>query len=111
MKVGFIGLGHMGAGMAANLLKAGHEVAVYNRTLTKAEALVTEGAVLARDVSGACNGEAVFTMLANDEALEDVVLSAGGVLDHLAPGAISISSSTISCRQMGVALISNRTIC
>ena len=96
MKVGFIGLGHMGAGMAANLLKAGHEVAVYNRTLTKAEALVTEGAVLARDVSGACNGEAVFTMLANDEALEDVVLSAGGVLDHLAPGAIHISSSTIS---------------
>ena len=96
MKVGFIGLGHMGAGMAANLLKAGHEVAVYNRTLTKAEALVTEGAVLARDVSGACNGEAVFTMLANDEAVEDTVLSAGGVLDHLAPGAIHISSSTIS---------------
>ena len=96
MKVGFIGLGHMGAGMATNLLKAGHEVTVYNRTLTKAEALVAEGAVLARDVSGACNGEAVFTMLANDEALEDVVLSAGGVLDHLAPGAIHISSSTIS---------------
>ena len=96
MKVGFIGLGHMGAGMATNLLKAGHEVTVYNRTLTKAEALVAEGAVLARDVSGACNGEAVFTMLANDEAVEDVVLSAGGVLDHLAPGAIHISSSTIS---------------
>lgn len=96
MKVGFIGLGHMGAGMATNLLKAGHEVTVYNRTLTKAEALVAEGAVLARDVSGACNGEAVFTMLANDGALEDVVLSAGGVLDHLAPGAIHISSSTIS---------------
>jgi 3-hydroxyisobutyrate dehydrogenase-like beta-hydroxyacid dehydrogenase len=77
-------------------LKAGHEVAVYNRTLTKAEALVAEGAVLARDVSGAGNGEAVFTMLANDEAVEDVVLSAGGVLDHLAPGANHISSSTIS---------------
>jgi 3-hydroxyisobutyrate dehydrogenase-like beta-hydroxyacid dehydrogenase len=53
------------------------EVTVYNRTLTKAEALVAESAVLARDVSGACNGEAVFTMLANDEAVEDVVLSAG----------------------------------
>ena len=96
MKVGFIGLGHMGAGMATNLLKAGHEVTVYNRTLAKAEALVAEGAVLARDVSGACNGEAVFTMLANDEAVEDVVLSAGGVLDRLASGAIHISSSTIS---------------
>ena len=40
MKVGFIGLGNMGAGMAASLLKAGHEVAVYNRTAAKAEALV-----------------------------------------------------------------------
>ena len=43
MKVGFIGLGHMGAGMAASLLKAGHDVTVYNRTRTKVEALVGAG--------------------------------------------------------------------
>jgi 6-phosphogluconate dehydrogenase len=44
MKVGFIGLGHMGSGMAVNLLKAGHQVTVYNRTLAKVESLVAQGA-------------------------------------------------------------------
>ena len=44
MNVGFIGLGHMGSGMAANLLKAGHQVTVYNRTLAKVEPLVAQGA-------------------------------------------------------------------
>ncbi len=51
MKVGFIGLGRMGAGMAANLLKAGHEVTVYNRTRSKVEALVAQGAKAATSVS------------------------------------------------------------
>ena len=96
MEVGFIGLGRMGAGMAANLLKAGHHVTVYNRTRAKAEALVADGAKVAADVSDACRGDAVFTMLANDEAVENVTLTAGGILDRLAPGAIHISSSTIS---------------
>ena len=54
MKVGFIGLGHMGTGMAANLLKAGHDVTVYNRTRTKVEALVAQGAKAAASVSDAC---------------------------------------------------------
>jgi 3-hydroxyisobutyrate dehydrogenase-like beta-hydroxyacid dehydrogenase len=96
MEVGFIGLGRMGAGMAANLLKAGHHVTVYNRTRAKAEALVADGAKVAADVSDACRGDAVFTMLANDEAVQNVTLTAGGILDRLAPGAIHISSSTIS---------------
>ena len=43
MHIGFLGLGHMGAGMAANLVKAGHDVTVYNRTRAKAEALVAQG--------------------------------------------------------------------
>jgi predicted dinucleotide-binding enzyme len=51
MKVGFIGLGHMGAGMAANLVKAGHDVTVYNRTRTKVEALVAQGAKAAASVA------------------------------------------------------------
>jgi 3-hydroxyisobutyrate dehydrogenase-like beta-hydroxyacid dehydrogenase len=96
MKVGFIGLGRMGAGMAANLLKAGHDVIVYNRTPTKVEALVAQGAKGASSVSDACRGDAVMTMLANDDAVESVVFSDGGIIDSLPAGMIHISSSTIS---------------
>jgi 3-hydroxyisobutyrate dehydrogenase-like beta-hydroxyacid dehydrogenase len=65
MHVGFIGLGRMGAGMAGNLLKAGHQVTVYNRTRVKGEALIAQGAKAAISVSEACQGDAVITMLAN----------------------------------------------
>ena len=64
MKVGLIGLGHMGAGMAASLLKAGHQVTVYNRTPAKVEPLVAQGAKAAAGVADACRGDAVITMLA-----------------------------------------------
>ncbi|HEY2463857.1 MAG TPA: NAD(P)-dependent oxidoreductase [Steroidobacteraceae bacterium] len=96
MKIGFIGLGNMGAGMAANLLKAGHEVAVYNRTAAKADALVRLGARAPRSIAEVCAAEVVITMLADDHALEDVVFGKGGVLASLAKGAAHISSSTIS---------------
>jgi len=96
MKVGFIGLGHMGLGMAANLLKGGHDVTVYNRTRAKVEGLVAQGAKGAASVADACHGEAVITMLADDGAVESVVFSDGGVIGSLPPGAIHISSSTIS---------------
>jgi 3-hydroxyisobutyrate dehydrogenase-like beta-hydroxyacid dehydrogenase len=96
MKIGFIGLGHMGAGMAANLLKAGHEVTVYNRTRAKAGALVKQGAKEAATIADACRGDAVFTMLANDDVVEVVVFGKDGVLESLPAGAIHISSSTIS---------------
>jgi 3-hydroxyisobutyrate dehydrogenase-like beta-hydroxyacid dehydrogenase len=86
----------MGAGMAANLLKAGHDVTVYNRTRTKVEALVAQGAKAAASVSDACRGEAVITMLANDDAVESVVFSDGGIIGSLPAGAPHISSSTIS---------------
>ena len=96
MKVGFIGLGHMGAAMAANLVKTGHEVTVYNRTRDKTRALEAAGARVAKTVSEACQGDAVMTMLANDEAVESVVLGHEGVLASLDVGALHISSSTIS---------------
>lgn len=96
MKVGFIGLGHMGAAMAGNLIKAGHEVTVYNRTLEKAQPLVAQGAQLANEVAAACRGDAVMTMLANDAALEALVLGSEGVLASLPAGALHVSSSTIS---------------
>lgn len=96
MNVGVIGLGQMGAGMAANLLKAGHRVTVFNRTPAKAEALVTQGAKLAPSIAEASSGDAVMTMLSNDEAVESLVLGRDGVVANLAPGALHVSSSTIS---------------
>jgi len=86
----------MGVGMAANLLKAGHYLRVYNRTSAKAEALVTKGAKAAGSIADACRGDAVITMLANDEAVENVVLGRDGVITNLSLGALHVSSSTIS---------------
>src|SRR5690242_18237154 len=96
MNVGFIGLGRMGAGMASNLIKAGHEVTVYNRTPEKARALAAAGVKVATRVSEACQGDAVITMLSNDEAVEGLVLGREGVLESQRPGALHVSSSTIS---------------
>ncbi len=97
MKVGFIGLGQMGAAMAANLAKAGHQVRVWNRSRSKAEPLAKEGASIAANVREACEGaDAVFTMLADDAAARGVVFEKGGVLEALPKGAAHISSSTIS---------------
>jgi len=86
----------MGAGMAANLWKAGHDVTVYNRTRAKIEALVAQGAKAAASVSDACHGDAVITMLADDDAVGRVVFGDTGVISSLHAGAIHISSSTIS---------------
>jgi len=96
MKVGFIGLGQMGSGMAANLLKSGNEVTVFNRTTGKMKALLEQGALPAALVADACRGDAVITMLANDDALEGIVFGAEGVISNLGRGAIHISMSTIS---------------
>jgi len=96
MKVGFVGLGNMGSGMAANLLKAGHEVTVYNRTASKAKALVEWGAHYAAHVADACRGEAVITMLSDDKAVERVAFGEDGLIKALGKGAIHISCSTIS---------------
>lgn len=96
MKIGFVGIGHMGSGMAADLLKAGDEVTVYNRTPAKAAHLAAQGAKVAITVADACRGDAVFTMLANDEAVESLLLEPAGILTSLAPGALHVSSSTIS---------------
>src|SRR3979409_1294296 len=96
MDVGFIGLGHMGAPMARNLLKAGHRVTVYNRTRGKAEALAREGAQVVDRVADACRGDVLITMLSDDTAVEGVVFGDGGALYSLGRNAIHISMSTIS---------------
>jgi 3-hydroxyisobutyrate dehydrogenase-like beta-hydroxyacid dehydrogenase len=100
MKVAFAGLGNMGAPMARNLLRAGHEVTVYNRTRAKAEPLVADGARVADSVKEAAQwAEAAITMLADDQAVRDAVFGAGdrdGMLHALQPGAIHMGMSTIS---------------
>jgi len=96
MKLGFIGLGHMGSAMAANLVKAGHDVSVFNRSPGKSGALVDLGARDAANLAEACAGDAVITMLADDDAASDIALGDGGLIAHLPKGAIHVSMSTIS---------------
>ena len=96
MELGFMGLGQMGMGMAARLLSAGHEVTVSNRTRSKLGSLVAQGAKAADYPGQASGGDAVVTMLANDEAVEAVIFGKAGVLAALRPGGLHISSSTIS---------------
>ena len=97
MNLAFLGLGNMGAHMARNLLRAGHSVTVWNRTLSKADELRPDGAKVASSVADAARGvDIVITMMADDHAVSSAVLGAGGILENLAPGAIHVSMSTIS---------------
>ena len=97
MKIAFIGLGKMGTGMARNLLRAGHETAVYNRTREKAGSLASEGARVAASPADSCLGaEAVLTMLADDAALEQIVFADDGILSAMPENCVHVSHSTIS---------------
>lgn len=97
MKVAFIGLGNMGSHMARSLLRAGHDVSVWNRTLAKTDGLRESGAKVAKSPAEAAKeAEAVITMLADDSAVESAVLGEGGALASLPKGAAHISMSTIS---------------
>src|SRR5580658_8054791 len=99
MEAALIGLGQMGTGIAKSLLRAGHRVTVYNRTKSRAEGLRADGAIVADSVAEACRGQVVFTMVADDAALEGLVFGDDGILVSLPSGAAHISLSTI-----GVAL-------
>jgi len=96
MKLGFIGLGHMGAAMAVNLVKAGHEVSVFNRTPGRARALVALGAREATSVAAASDADAVITMLSDDDALSQVAFGKAGLIANLPWGSIHVSMSSIS---------------
>lgn len=97
MKIGFVGLGSMGTGMARNLLKAGHQLTVYNRTRSRAEELQPLGAKVAANPGEAASGaEVVITMVADDQALEAVAFGPGNILESLPAGGVHISMSTIS---------------
>jgi 3-hydroxyisobutyrate dehydrogenase len=95
--VGFIGLGIMGRGMAANLLKAGFQVCVWNRTASRAEALLEAGATLAKDPADlARRCEVIITCVSDTPDVERVILADGGVIEGAAPGSLVIDMSTIS---------------
>ena len=95
--IGFIGLGSMGLPMAMNLLESGYKLRVYNRTPEKAEPLLQKGAeVVDRPAAAVEAGGTVITMLANDAALEAVVLGETGILSRLGADGVHISMSTIA---------------
>src|SRR5277367_796 len=96
MKVAFIGLGNMGQAIARNLLKAGHEVTVYNRTRERAEALAGDGAIVAGSAAEAARQELVFSMLADDHAVEEIFLGPGAALAAMPKSSLHVSLSTIS---------------
>ena len=95
--IGFIGLGNMGEPMARNLLRAGYKLRVYNRTSAKAQALAGEGAEVVAVLRDVVEPDGiVVSMVANDHALEEVVLGENGIGDRLGKGGIHISMSTVS---------------
>ena len=96
-KIAFIGLGSMGAAMAANLLKAGHDLTVYNRTTEKADPLKALGATVATSAADAVrDATVVFTMVTDDAALEEITTGPEGILPTLAQHAIHASCSTVA---------------
>lgn len=97
MKITFIGLGNMGSGIAANILKAGFDLTVWNRTVEKAASLVTQGAKLATTPGSASEGaDVVITSLMDDTSIKDVLQGDDGVLAGMSKGAIHVCVTTIS---------------
>jgi 3-hydroxyisobutyrate dehydrogenase-like beta-hydroxyacid dehydrogenase len=95
MKVGFIGLGRMGNVMVRRLLDAGHEVAVFNRTPDKTKPLADAGAKVVASLGEAVRfGDAVFTMVSDDAAAEEVTRQKGGILESLPKGGVHIAAGT-----------------
>lgn len=95
--IGFIGLGIMGIPMARNLMKAGFQLTVYNRTRAKCDLLVAEGAKVAGSPAGATAGaDAVITIVTDTPDVEQVILGAEGVIQSVKPGTVVIDMSTIS---------------
>ncbi len=116
MQIGFIGLGIMGKPMVRNLLKAGHEVIVYDVVQENIDQVATAGAIAAassKEVAQSCN--LVITMLPNSPHVKSVVLGTGGVLEGAGPGLILVDMSSIApaasqeickaCAEKGVKMI------
>lgn len=97
MRVTFLGTGVMGSGMVLNLLAAGHDVTVFNRTPQRAAPLIEKGAARAGSLAEAVRGaEVVMYCLSDDAAIDDLVLGDGGVAEHLREGQGVVDLSTVS---------------
>jgi len=95
MKVGFIGLGRMGKGMARRILGGGHDLVVYDVLREQTAEFAAAGAKVARSIAEACEGrEAVITMLVEDATVIEVALGAGGIRDSFSAGAIHLAMGT-----------------
>jgi 3-hydroxyisobutyrate dehydrogenase-like beta-hydroxyacid dehydrogenase len=102
MKYGFIGLGSLGTPIAINLLESGHQLYVHNRTIAKAQPLEAKGAIVCDTVAAlAKECDIVFTMVADDAALKSIATGPQGLLQHLKPGSLHISMSTILAQTAG----------
>ncbi|HMH33546.1 MAG TPA: NAD(P)-dependent oxidoreductase [Puia sp.] len=96
MRLGFVGLGNLGAPIAENLLQSGHELYVYNRTPSKSIPLKEKGAIVCDGVASlARQVDLVFTMVSDDAALKNIVQGKDGLLENGRPGQIHVSMSTI----------------
>jgi 3-hydroxyisobutyrate dehydrogenase len=115
-RIGFIGMGTMGTPMALNLLKAGFEVTVYNRSKDRLAALRDQGLTIADSLSEAVIGkEAVITMLSNDAAVKEVVTGDDGIMDYIEAPTVLVDMSTVSpetsttlsevAKEMGITMI------
>ena len=97
MKIGFIGIGVMGEAMAGHLLAAGHEIYIYNRTKSKAEALIAKGAHWCEDVSGvAKSAQLIFSIIGMPSDVESVYLGTGGLVESSQEGTILVDMTTSS---------------
>src|SRR4029453_12729858 len=96
-RVGFIGLGIMGRGMARNLLKAGFPLTVWNRTASRMDELVAEGATAGKSPADvAANSDLIITCVSNTPDVQEVILGENGVIHGAKSGALVIDMSTIS---------------
>ena len=95
-KIAYLGLGTMGSGMASNLLKAGYQLTVWNRSAEKCKPFARKGARVADTPADAARDvDLVMYILSNDEAVEDVVLGANGILRGIQEGQIAMDMSTV----------------
>lgn len=95
--IGFIGLGHLGTPIAANILESGYPLWVYNRSAEKMHDLVRRGAQGAQNLAElASHCDIILSMVSNDEALQAITESEEGLLNHMNPGSIHVSMSTVS---------------
>ncbi len=97
-RLGWIGAGRMGAAMARRLLASGHQVSVYNRTRSKAEALTPDGAVVVDAVGDLATCDVVFTCVSSSDDLEHVLLGTGGLLRQDRVPGVVVDTSTVSAQ-------------